>query len=419
MKKLTAFFVFLVFLGLQLAQAQTQTISGTVTSSEDGSALPGVTVVVKGNTQYGTVTDFNGKYTLTAPADAKVLEFSFVGMKTQEVSIDGRSRIDVQMAPDVFGLDEVVVSGVASGTPKKKLSVSVATVSGKELKEVPAVDAATALQGKVAGVTVVQATGSPGSAASIRLRGATNLRGSSAPLIIVDGVQLSGTLADINVDDIAIMEVVKGAAASALYGSRAGNGVIVITTKRGKGLAKNQTVVTYKGTYGKSNLGHKMAVATHHFYQLKPDWNTEHRYTKYANTVMYGDNPATDTNPDSIGILLSGSLLIDPNHYMDNPYGVVYDHIGEFYTGGDYYTNYISVQSNLEKTNFMIAYENAHQNGIIFDVSGYSRQNFRINLDHRFSDKFTFNTSNLIISTDKDNGSMDFFSLMQFPLFVI
>ncbi len=413
MKKLTAFFVFLVFLGLQLAQAQTQTISGTVTSAEDGSPLPGVTVVVKGNTQFGTVTDFEGKYTLTAPADATVLEFSFVGMKTQEVSIDGRSQIDVQLAPDVFGLDEVVVSGVASGTPRKKLTVSVATVDEKELKEVPAANAASALQGKVAGVTVVQANGSPGSAASIRLRGATNLRGSSSPLIIVDGVQLSGTLADVNVDDIATMEVVKGAAASALYGSRAGNGVVVITTKRGKGLAKNETVVTYRGEYGKSNLGHVMDVSTHHFYQLQDDWQSENRYTKYANVVTYGDNPATDTNPDSIGVVLSGSLLIDPDHYMDNPFGVVYDHLGEFYTGGDYYTNYISVESNLEKTNFMIAYENAHQAGVVFDVSGYTRQNIRINLDHRFSDKFTFTTSNLIISTQKDNGSLDFFSLMQ------
>jgi len=163
MKKLTAFFVILVFVGLQLAQAQTQTISGKVTAADDGSPLPGVTVVVKGNTQYGTVTDFDGKYTLSAPADATVLEFSFVGMKTQDVSIDGRSQIDVQMQPDVFGLDEVVVSGVASGTPKKKLSVSVSTVGEKELKEAPAANAATALQGKVAGVPLVQPGGAPGS----------------------------------------------------------------------------------------------------------------------------------------------------------------------------------------------------------------------------------------------------------------
>ncbi len=412
MKKLTAFFVFLVFVGLQLAQAQTQTISGTVTSADDGSPLPGVTVVVKGNTQYGTVTDFDGKYTLTVPADATVLEFSFVGMKTQEVSIDGRTQIDVQMQPDVFGLDEVVVSGVASGTPKKKLSVSVSTVGEKELKEAPASNPATALQGKVAGVTIVQPGGSPGTTPAIRLRGATNLRGSSAPLIIVDGVQLSGTLADINVDDIASMEVVKGAAASALYGSRAGNGVIVITTKRGKGLAKNQTLVTYRGEYGKSNLAHVMDVSTHHFYKLKPDWNTEHRFTKYANTLIYGELPGQD-NPDSIGILLSGSRVIDDDHYMDNPFGVVHDHLSEFYTGGDYYTNYISVESNLDKTNFMISYENTHQAGIVFNVNGYKRENFRMNLDHRFSDKFTFNTSNLIISTHKDNGAMDFFSLMQ------
>ena len=368
--------------------------------------------MVKGNTQFGTVTDFNGKYTLTAPADATVLEFSFVGMKTQEVSIDGRSTIDIQMAPDVFGLDEVVVSGVASGTPKKKLSVSVTSVDEKTLKEVPASSAATALQGKVAGLTVVQANGSPGSSASIRLRGSTQFHGSSTPLIIIDGVQLEGTLADINVDDIASMEVVKGAAASALYGSRAGNGVIVITTKRGKGLAKNETVVTYRGEYGKSDIPHYMDVATHHFYKLKDDWATENRYTKYAGTVMYGDLPS-QTNADSIGIPLSGSRIIDDDHYMDNPFGVVHNHLKEFYTGGDYYTNYISVQSNLEKTNFMISYENSKQQGVIFDVGGYDRQNFRVNIDHRFSDKFNFSTSNLIISTNTDNGNMDFFSLMQ------
>ncbi|NOY36597.1 MAG: SusC/RagA family TonB-linked outer membrane protein [Chlorobi bacterium] len=412
MKKLTAFFAFLVFVGLQLTQAQTQTITGTVTGSDDGSALPGVTVVVKGNIQYGTVTDFDGKYTLNAPADATVLVFSFVGMKTQDVSIDGRSEIDVVLEPDVFGLDEVVVSGVASGTPKKKLSVSVATVSEKELKEVPATSAATALQGKVAGVTVVQATGTPGSAASIRLRGATQFRGSSAPLIIVDGVQLEGTLADINVDDIATMEVVKGAAASALYGSRAGNGVIVISTKRGKGLAKNETVVTYRGEYGKSDIAHLMDVSTHHFYKLKDDWASENRYTKYAGTVIYGDS-ANHTNTDSIGILLAGSRQIDDDHYMDNPFGVVHNHLKEFYTGGDFYTNYISVQSNLEKTNFMISYENSEQQGVVFDAGGYNRQNFRVNIDHRFSDKFSFNTSNLIISTKTDNSNLDFFSLMQ------
>ena len=411
MKRFAILFALLVFTGGQLLYAQGTRITGTVTSSEDGLPVPGASVVVKGTT-FGTITDFEGEYSLTVPEGTQVLVFSFVGMKTQEISIDGRNVIDVVMEPDVFGLDEVVVSGVASGTPRKKLSVTVATVSEESLKEVPATSAASALQGKIAGVRVVQTTGNPGEAAAIRLRGATVLYGSQSPLIILDGVQMEGTLADINIDDIESMEVVKGAAASALYGSRAGNGVIVITTKRGRGLAAGETEVTIRNEYGVQELANKMPVATHHFYKLKDDWESENRYTKYAGTTMYGDL-TSHTNPDSIGILLSGARIEDGDHYMDNPFGVVHDHLDEYYSPGDFYTNYISIANNGEKTNFMASFENAKQQGIIVGVGGYSRQNFRFNIDHRIGDKFTFSTSNLIIKSKDDNGVLSFFELLQ------
>lgn len=412
MKRIVLLYAFIVFVGMQMLQAQGLQISGTVTSSEDGLPVPGASVVVRGTTM-GAITDFDGKYSMTVPENANYLIYSFVGLKTQEISIDGRNKIDVVMVPDVFGLDEVVVSGVAAGTPKKKLSVTVGHVDEQELKEVPAISAASALQGKLAGVKVIQSSGRPGSAASIRLRGATVLTGSEAPLIIVDGVMIEGTLADINVDDIESMEVVKGAAASALYGSRAGSGVIVINSKRGKNLAQGETSITIRNEYGKSELGHKMPVATHHQYSLKSDWADENRYTKYAGTVMYGDNPTTDTNPDSVGIFLSGSRTIDADHYMDNPFGVVHDHISEFFKPGDYYTNYVSIANNGPKTNFLASFENSKQQGIIFNVGGYERQNFRFNIDHKFSDKLSFSTSNLIIKSYNDYSSLSFFTLYE------
>ena len=412
MKRFAILFAFLAFAGGQLLYAQATRISGTVTSSDDGLPVPGASVVVRGTT-FGTITDFDGKYTFNVPAGTQVLVFSFIGLKTQEISIDGRDMIDVVMEPDVFGLDEVVVSGVASGTPRKKLSVTVATVGEKDLKEVPATSAASALQGKLAGVRVIQAAGNPGSAASIRLRGATTLRGSQAPLIILDGIQVEGSLADINIDDIESMEVVKGAAASALYGSRAGNGVIVITSKRGKNLAAGQTSVTVRNEYGKQQLARKMPVAESHFYKLADDWATEKRYTKYAGVVSYGDDRVNHTNPDSIGIQIGGSKVIDDDHFQDNPYGVVFDHIGDFYTPGDFYTNYISVANNSEKTNFLASFENAKQEGIILNVGGYSRQNFRFNIDHRLAEKWNFSTSNLIIKSKNDMGSLGFFELLQ------
>ena len=256
MKKIMLLIAVVLFIGGQLLYAQTKNLTGVVTSSDDGSTVPGASIMVKGTT-LGTITDIDGNFSLKVPDDAQTLVVSFVGMKTIEVPIGNQTNFNITLGADVFGLDEVVVAGVASGTPRKKLSISVGKVGEDELKEVPATSAASALQGKVSGVTIVKANGNPGSAASIRLRGATTIYGSQSPLIIVDGVMLEGTLQDINVDDIANIEVVKGAAASALYGSRAGNGVIVVTTKRGTGLASGETVVTVRNEFrpGKKNAG--------------------------------------------------------------------------------------------------------------------------------------------------------------------
>jgi len=408
MKKLTVLFAFLMFLGFQVLQAQAQEISGTVTGSEDELGVPGASVLVKGTT-IGTITNLDGNYTLDVPADANILVYSFIGMKSQEISIDGRTTIDVVLEPDIFGLDEVIVSGVASGTPKKKMSVTVGKIGEKALKEVPATSPGAALQGKLAGVTIVSATGNPGSAPAIRLRGSTSLLGSQSPLIILDGVMIEGTLADINIDDIESIEVVKGAAASALYGSRAGSGVIVITSKRGKGLAKGETLVTVRNEFGQSTLASKTDYAKHHPYKLK-EGTTENRFTDYEGVAYY-----TGSNPDSIGIATGGNRIIEDDHYADNPFGILYENQDLFYKPGSFSTNYVSVQHNMEKTNFMASFENSKQEGIIFGTNGYNRQNFRLNVDHRFTEKFSFSASNLVATSFTDAPRVDFMSLQLLP----
>jgi TonB-linked SusC/RagA family outer membrane protein len=411
MKKLSLLIVLFVF-GVSSLFAQTIVITGTITSAVEGEGpIPGVTVQVKGTT-IGASTDVNGKYSITVPQNATTLIFTYIGMKKQEVEINGRTVINGVMESDITGLGEVIVTGVASATSRKTLSITVNKVGEEQLKEVPATSAAGALQGKIAGATIVQASGRPGEAASIRLRGSTALRGSSSPLIILDGVMIEGTLSDINVDDIASMEVVKGAAASALYGSRAGNGVISIATKRGSSLTAGQSIVTIRSEFGQSKVARKLPVATHHLFKLQSDYASETRYTKYLGVTTYGDLPA-HTNPDSLGFVIAGAKITEEDQYMDNPFGVNYDQLDLFYRPGNFSTKYVSVATNTGKTNFLVSYENTKQSGVVFKANGYDRQNYRLNIDHQFSKNLKFSTSNLVIKSTTDQGSMDFFSLLQ------
>ncbi|SKC63344.1 SusC/RagA family TonB-linked outer membrane protein [Ohtaekwangia koreensis] len=213
-----------------LANGQT-TVSGTV-KDDTGQALPGVNIIVKG-TSLGTTSDTEGKYAIAVPADG-VLLFSFIGYKSQEVSIGDRTGVDVVLSPEVTSLDEVVVVGY--GTQKRSnLSGSVAKLSAESYKDQPLLNTSSALQGRVAGVSVSNYSGAPGGAVKIRIRGANSITADNEPLYVVDGVALAGVgLSEINVNDIESMEVLKDATATAIYGSRGSNGVILITTKNGK-----------------------------------------------------------------------------------------------------------------------------------------------------------------------------------------
>ena len=230
-KKLTIFFASMLFVALQ-ATAQMQ-ITGKVTSAEDGLPIPGVSVVVSDNTTIGTTTNIDGEYSLTVPSNAEVLLFSFVGMKSEEVAINGRSTIDVVMITELLEMDEVIV--VAYGTTTKEaFTGSAEVISSKELESRTLTSTIGAIEGTTAGVQIVSASGQPGSSPSIVIRGVGTLNGSTDPLYVVDGVQYEGSIANLNTADIASMTILKDAASTSLYGSRAANGAVIITTKRGK-----------------------------------------------------------------------------------------------------------------------------------------------------------------------------------------
>lgn len=252
MRKLLLLLTMIVFVGSQAMWAQTKTISGTITASDDGMPLPGVSVVVKGTTT-GTVTNANGQYSLTVPTNATTLVVSFIGMKTQEIAIDGRSSINVAIENDAIGIEEVIA--VAYGTAKKSsFTGSIASVSDKHLTKIQSNDPAKALEGALAGVSIVSDSGQPGQDAQIRIRGIGSINASSAPLIIVDGAPYDGSLSSINNADIESMNVLKDAASAALYGARGANGVILITTKKSK---SGETKVSFDARVGQNYRGVK------------------------------------------------------------------------------------------------------------------------------------------------------------------
>lgn len=232
------YYVLLILCWMSTWAAQAQQLVRGVVSANDGERLPGVSILIKGTTQ-GTTTDVSGNFSVNAPSGG-VLVFSFVGYQTLEITIGNQSNLTVQLQSNNQTLDEVVVVGYGQQS-RRTLSGSVSTVNTKVLQSVPRTNAATALQGTAAGLRVQQNTGQPGATPTIVMRGGTNFNGTGSPLFIVDGV-IVPSLFGINPNDIESMDVLKDAASLAIYGARAGNGVILVTTKKGK---QGRTQVTY------------------------------------------------------------------------------------------------------------------------------------------------------------------------------
>lgn len=376
-------------------------VSGTVTG-EGGLPIAGATVLIKGTTT-GTATDFDGTYTITVPNPENVLVFSSLGFATQEVTVGSQTVINVVIKEESQSLDEIILTGVAFGTEKKKLTISVTKISENQLNNVPAYNVGQALVGKVAGARV-SSSGRPGSAPQLQLRTDTNLSVGSSPLIIMDGVIISTSLGDINADDIESIEVVKGAAAAALYGSRAGNGVISITSKRGNRLAIGTSNLVVRNEIGFQNITKYMDLAESHPYKIQPSQNGS--YTAYDG-VNYPSGYTGGYSP-----LIVGSRTVDDDHYIDNPFAVTRDLQKEFFQTGETMTNFVSYSSNTEKTNVYGSFENNTQKGVVVLANAYERQNYRVNIDHQVTPWLKLSTSNLFTDSKSQTSGAGFINIL-------
>lgn len=358
-------------LGAGQAQAQA-TITGKVTDS-NAQPLGGAQVLIRELASFGATTASNGTYTIVVPADrsrgqSMTLVARYLGKapSTRAITLNaGNQEVNFALRDDPLRLDELVVTGVNTETSTKKLAFAVGKVSSDQLQETPGVTALSGLAGKVAGVRVVTASGEPGSAPSIRLRGATSITGSQEPLIIIDGTISRATLADISSEDIDRIEVIKGAAASSLYGSDAANGVVQIFTKRGKSLADGKLLVTIRNEGGASFLGKRIANGNAHAFQIEPD-------------------PA---NPGGIRFKrdAGGNRVPEADGIADNKYPIYYDQQDLVIKPGLFYTNYLSIGQRRGATNFNASFQNTSTEGVIFGLKGFSRQNFRLNVDQQLT----------------------------------
>ena len=276
MKKIRLFFTaMLVLLTAGLASAQSVTVKGTVRDAETGEPIPFASVVLHG-TMTGVSTDQNGDYSLTVPSvEEAVLEFSFIGYRTVQVPVEGRLLVDCELEVDAMALEDVIV--VAYGSTKREaMTGSVTSVEGDKLAEAPVTSVDKALSGKLAGVQISSTTGQPGATSTIRIRGTSSINASNSPLWVVDGIpMLTGNIAhsgvsdaqsslmtSLNPNDIESITVLKDAAAAAVYGSRAANGVILVTTKSGKeGRAQFTARVKYGVQWFKSDTGYRPMTA--------------------------------------------------------------------------------------------------------------------------------------------------------------
>ncbi|MRH98982.1 SusC/RagA family TonB-linked outer membrane protein [Kriegella sp. EG-1] len=352
------------------------TITGNVTD-ENGSPLPGASVVVKGTTT-GAVTDFDGNYSISASSDA-VLLISYVGYQTAQVSVNGKSVVNVGLEVDASQLDEVVVVGY--GTQRKgEVTAAISTVGAETIEKIATPSSVDAVKGQIAGVDIQSDGGRPGQNSTIRIRGRRSITATNDPLYVIDGIpQISGneTIADINPQDIESMNILKDAAATAIYGSRGANGVVLITTKRGR--VGEDTKVRYSSRYGVTSVTRTVDMMNGVEYaNMKREANR---------TAWNGTIPADDV------------VFEDPIELESIALGRSVDYLDLVLDAGWQTDHQISVSGGSEKTNFNTSLGYFNEQGII-SSQDFERVTARINLDHKISDTFkvgmSFTTSHSV-----------------------
>ncbi len=420
MKKTILFVLSLLLVNMAMAQMK---VSGRVTSSEDGSSIPYANIQVKGVAGMGATTDLDGKYTFDNLSKDAVLVFSFIGFTTQEIPVNGRAIIDVALKADALSLDEVMV--VAYGTAKKgSFTGAASVVKADAIKDMPSVSFEGALNGKVAGMQISTLSGQAGSTSSIRVRGIGSMNASSEPLYVIDGVpvmsgnssQLSGyiytsnnVMSTINPSDIESITVLKDAAASSLYGSRAANGVIVITTKNGK---QGRTVVNFK-----ASVGITPSFATDNFEVATPEQQVQMYYENFWNAGVYYQGKTNSAA--SISALAQLNKRFNKHGYTFsapddtvNSLTIGGDRAGTFYNWDDVlfrtsvYQSYdLSVSGATEASNYYTSLSYTKEQGRSV-INDFDRITGRVNLNQKVGKYVEFST-NVNIAKSGKNGFND------------
>ncbi len=370
-----------------LVMGQSKTVSGTITAAEDGLPVIGATILIKG-TASGTATDIDGGYSLSVPGNDAVLVISYTGLKTQEVTVGDRTEINLVMESSVSILDEVVVTGYGS-QGRRVLTSAVSSISAKEIENLPTPNVDQMLQGRAAGVQINSNSGTPGGSIFVRVRGTTSITAGSDPLYVVDGIPIVSTpleaegtggqrtspISDINPADIESIEVLKDAAATAIYGARAANGVVIITTKRGGKTRGAQ--VALNAYYGVQNFWkdpRESLVNATQFETLANDAAANRgQATPYP-------NPGSGDDTDWIGFIFQDDA---PMSNID-----------------------LSVSGGSDRVRYYISGNQFDQEGIMRN-NAFQRQSGRVNLDFDVSDKVTIGTSVLYSKTDRTRSDND------------
>jgi TonB-linked SusC/RagA family outer membrane protein len=371
-------FAALLLSGSALA-AQT-TVSGRVTTGSG--PLENALVAIPEISGATARTDAQGNYRIVSNAadgQTVVVLARAVGYKPGRVTvtINGRqATANFALERDVLNLDQVVVTGTSDATSTRKTAFSVGVVDAAQLKEAPATSPIGGLNGRVAGATVTSVSGSPGSAPAIRLRGATSLTGRQDPLIIIDGTISRLSLADINSEDIERIEVIKGAAASSLYGSDAANGVVQIFTKSGRELSDGRTEIIFRNEIGSNAIRKTIPNNTSHPFRLNPD--------------------------GSFFLNASGNRVLETDAVSDNPYPVLFDQLAQVYSPGTFMTNYLSMGQRRGNASINASFQNTRDQGILNLLDGFERRNFRVNANLQVSERVDLQTGAFFATSNAD-----------------
>lgn len=430
MRKFLVFLIGVILTG-GLVMAQNKTIQGTVISGEDGFPIIGATVVVKGTTD-GTVTDMDGHFTLQVSPTSHLLVVSYIGMQTQEVAV--KPQLKIVMVSTSHDLDEVVVTALGMKRDRKGLGYAAQDLKADDLNKAGTSSLSDALQGKLAGVEIKPSSGMPGASSQIVIRGARSFTGNNTPLYVVDGMPIQSTpdfstgssvsgtdiadrSLDIDPNEIESINVLKGQAAAALYGIRASNGVIVITTKSGKGLVKGKPTITFSSNASGEVISRKPEVQTtwaqgsYNSSQKKlrfdpissMSWGP--RITDLPNDPEYGGNIANrfnSNNPTDTNGKYFVPQLQDAGLY---PWVVPqsYDNISDFLQTGFTFNNSLNVSQSLDKANYSFGVGSSNQNGIIPNT-GLARYSARGTVEVTLADEWKTGFSGNYVQSSLDKA---------------